>query len=68
MTKFHPDRHVSSTDEDKAHNASIATDVTRAYSIVGEPLSRALHLLELYGSPIVESDNVSDVYYDVYML
>lgn len=59
MTKFHPDRHVSSPEEEKAHNASIATNVTRAYGVIGDPLPRALHLLELHGSAIGESDNVS---------
>ena len=37
----------------------MATDVTRAYSVVENPLLRALHLLDLWGSPIGEEDHVS---------
>ena len=59
MKEFHPDRHASSAEEEKAHTASMATDVTRAYSVIGDPLSRALHLLELRGAAIGESDSVS---------
>lgn len=58
MTKFHPDRHTTSCEEVKSENASMATDVTRAYSVLEDPLSRALHLLELHGQAIGESDSV----------
>lgn len=58
MIKFHPDKHASSPREEEARNASnMATNVTRAYGVIGDPLSRALHLLELHGSAIGESDN-----------
>ena len=59
MTKFHPDRHVSSSEEGKALKASMASNVTRAYGVIGNPLTRALHLLELRGAAIGESDSVS---------
>ena len=39
--------------------ATMATDVTRAYSVLEDPLSRSLHLLELGGEAISESDRVS---------
>ena len=68
MTKFHPDRHHASTSstslssekeqEVRSHMATMATDVTRAYSILEDPLSRSLHLLELGGEAISESDRV----------
>ena len=60
MTEFHPDRHASTSDpeEEKLQKASMATDVTRAYGVIIDPLSRALHLLELNGAGISESDNV----------
>jgi len=57
MTEYHPDRHVSSTEDEQRIKASIATNVTRAYSVIEDPLSRALHLLELHGEAIGESDN-----------
>ena len=68
MKELHPDLHASlsepqysslSLEEEKSRRASMATNVTRAYSVLGNPLSRALHLLELLGAPIGESDNVS---------
>ena len=58
MTKFHPDRHTKSSEEIKSQNASMATDVTRAFSIIEDPLARALHLLELHGQAIGEADSV----------
>mmetsp|Transcript_301 Transcript_301/g.465 ORF Transcript_301/g.465 Transcript_301/m.465 type:complete len:217 (+) Transcript_301:135-785(+) len=57
MIEFHPDRHALSAEEEKVHNASMATNVTRAYGVIGDPLSRALHLLELRGAAIEESDS-----------
>ncbi|KAL7541625.1 hypothetical protein ACHAXR_012187 [Thalassiosira sp. AJA248-18] len=57
MAEFHPDRHASSSEEEKALKASMATDVTRAYSVIEDDLSRALYLLELHGAPIGESDS-----------
>jgi hypothetical protein len=68
MTKFHPDRHHASTSstslssekeqEVRSQIATMATDVTRAYSVLEDPLSRSLHLLELGGEAISESDRV----------
>ena len=67
MTKFHPDRHhalatSSSSDAKDAANSQsstlMATDVTRAYSVLEDPLSRSLHLLELGGEAISETDKV----------
>ncbi len=60
MSKFHPDRHhavASSTEGEKEQMTSMAADVTRAYSVVEDPLSRSLHLLELGGEAISESDS-----------
>ncbi|KAL9188665.1 hypothetical protein ACHAXT_007043 [Thalassiosira profunda] len=57
MTEFHPDRHASSSIEEKSYNASLAAKVTRAYGVIENPLSRALHLLELNGAAIEESDS-----------
>jgi Fe-S protein assembly co-chaperone HscB len=66
MNQFHPDRHhslassASSNDDDdeevRSQMATMATDVTRAYSVLEEPLSRSLHLLELGGEAISETD------------
>jgi len=60
MTRFHPDRHTTSSDEIKIQQALLATNVTRAYSVIEDPLARALHLLELDGHTIGgESDQSS---------
>ena len=68
MTKFHPDRHVSLPEEEKALKASKAAVVTRAYSIIEDPLLRALHLLELHGAAIGESDSVCRYFFWCYSL
>jgi len=57
MVEFHPDRHVSSDEEVKTEMAEKAIDVTRAFNTIGDPLSRALYLLELRGASLDESDN-----------
>ena len=64
MMKSHPDRHVN--DADKVEKAAEATHVTRAYDVLNNPLSRALHLLELKGAAIDESDAVR--LFDVFMI
>lgn len=56
MMKLHPDRHVNGAD--KVEKAAEATHVTNAYDVLNNPLSRALHLLELKGAAIDESDAV----------
>ena len=62
MTEYHPDRHALASEEEKLEKASTASNVTRAYDIIADPLTRALHLLELYGASIGEDDNVSRYY------
>ena len=57
MMELHPDRHVDNTE--KEAKSAEATHVTRAYDVLNNPLSRALHLLELSGSGIEEGDAVS---------
>ncbi|KAL3795449.1 hypothetical protein HJC23_000807 [Cyclotella cryptica] len=57
MKDLHPDRHAALSQEEKSQKALQATNVTRAYSVLKNPLSRALHLLELWGASIDESDN-----------
>ena len=59
MKDLHPDRYATATKEVSDEKASMATDVTRAYSVVGDPLLRALHLLELHGTPIEELNDQS---------
>lgn len=59
MMELHPDRH-SGNNSDKDSKAAGATQVTHAYDVLANPLSRALHLLELNGSSIDEGDAVSD--------
>lgn len=57
MVEFHPDRHASSPEEVRAQKSLMATNVTRAYDVIEDPLSRALHLLELRGAAIGEADS-----------
>jgi curved DNA-binding protein CbpA len=57
MMELHPDRHVDNTVKDAKYTE--ATHVTHAYDVLSHPLRRALHLLELRGSGIDESDAVS---------
>lgn len=59
MKQLHPDRYATATKEVSDQKASMATDVTRAYGVVGDPLQRALHLLELHGTPIEELNDQS---------
>jgi molecular chaperone HscB len=59
MKELHPDKHASLSEAEKSRKSSLATDVTLAYSIIEDPLLRALHLLELWGVPIDETDKVS---------
>jgi DnaJ-domain-containing protein 1 len=60
MKDFHPDRHDAALSQDeKSQKALQATNVTQAYSVLNNPLSRALHLLDLRGASINESNNVS---------
>ena len=59
MLKLHPDKHSGSSPSEKAEMASKATDVTRAYDVLSNPLERAEHLLELRGMGIEEGDSVS---------
>ncbi|KAL7483895.1 hypothetical protein ACHAW6_009535 [Cyclotella cf. meneghiniana] len=57
MKDLHPDRHADLSQEDKSQKSLEATNVTRAYSVINNPLSRALHLLDLWGASIDESNN-----------
>lgn len=69
MTKFHPDRHMTSSEENKFQQALLATNVTRAYSVIEDPLARALHLLELDGLTIGgESDQSSVVMSNAFLM
>ena len=60
MKDVPPDRHDAALSQDeKSQKALQATNVTQAYSVLNNPLSRALHLLDLRGASINESNNVS---------
>ena len=59
MKDLHPDRYATATKEVSDQKGSMATDVTRAYGVVRDPLLRAQHLLELHGTPIEELNDQS---------
>lgn len=65
MKELHPDRYATAPKDEATQKAAMATNVTRAYSVIGDPLSRALHLLDLHGSPIQESNDQSLVDHDL---
>lgn len=65
MKELHPDRYATAPKDVATQKAAMATNVTLAYSVIGDPLSRALHLLDLHGSPIQESNDQSLVDHDL---
>ena len=50
----HPDRHGHHSAEDQKLLADHASDITDAYAVLRAPHMRAVHLLELLGSPLDE--------------
>jgi hypothetical protein len=61
MTLFHPDRQHSLSDvellqKEQQHLSNLSpNDITNAYQMLTEGHTRACHLLEIYGHPILES-------------
>jgi len=59
MTQYHPDLHhqqqTKVLPEDRNDDLE-ASDIIHAYQIVSDPHDRALHLLELNGYPLNETD------------
>jgi len=49
--KHHPDRHATSTEEDKANSAKVFRDVNAAYEVLSDPKKK-----ELYDSGVDEQD------------
>jgi curved DNA-binding protein CbpA len=62
MTLFHPDKQHSQQQQQQqpsssSHHQSLsANDITNAYQTLRDSHTRASHLLELYGSPILEGN------------
>lgn len=50
----HPDRHGQSSEQEQQDAADHAADITDAYSVLKAPHLRAVHLLELLGTPLDE--------------
>jgi molecular chaperone HscB len=62
MGQYHPD--VSDTTyqkTDEEEQATVVTDVTKAYEVLKHPYERALHLLQIYGHAIEEGDTMTDM-------
>jgi len=55
MGKLHPDRHTLKPSYEREEMTRRATDVTSAYESLSDEHSRALHILELCGSPIEDT-------------
>lgn len=58
MSNLHPDRHTLKSTNEQEHFRHLASQVTRAYSILRTPHERALHLIQLAGKPMEESSTV----------
>ena len=58
MNKLHPDRHTSLPSQERDKITELASNVTRGYSILSNDHSRALHMLEIKGSPMEDSASV----------
>lgn len=54
MVEVHPDKNQSKSAEEKALLEERASQITHAYQVLKLPHTRALHSLELIGSPIEE--------------
>jgi molecular chaperone HscB len=54
MAAHHPDRHTRESSVEQAGSADRSADVTRAFSVLSRRHSRAVHLLELLGAPLIE--------------
>jgi len=66
MKRLHPDLHTFKSSPEKISFADQASEVNAAYQILLDPHARAMHLLELLGTPMDEQAsvrycNISDV-------
>jgi molecular chaperone HscB len=57
MAAHHPDRHTRGSSVEQSGSADRSADVTRAFSVLSRRHSRAVHLLELLGVPLMEETN-----------
>jgi len=58
MKKLHPDLNTLKSNSDQITIAEQASQVTAAYQILSDPHARAMHLLELLGTPMDEQASV----------
>ena len=54
----HPDRHVAAETERREQALAESSDINAAYRALRDPISRAKHLVELYGFPISDQKSV----------
>jgi len=66
MKKLHPDLHTLKSNDEKIVKADQASQITAAYQVLLDPHSRALHLLELLGSPMNEQTTVCNNKTDIH--
>ena len=59
MKRLHPDLHTMKSMTEKINMADQASQVTAAYQVLSDPHDRAMHLLELSGTPMDEQATVS---------
>jgi len=57
MAGVHPDRFATKSEEERELKHTEASDITRAYGVIRDPLDRAVHLLELAGIPFDETSS-----------
>ncbi|KAF9352913.1 hypothetical protein BGX26_009305 [Mortierella sp. AD094] len=58
--QVHPDSYTQNTNGDQVYAQQQSSLANKAYSTLKEPLSRANYILELLGSPIHESESLSE--------
>jgi len=61
MTKLHPDKMNANPSRENIKSDFDASDVTHAYEIISNPLTRASHMLEANGILINEKDSGQDL-------
>ncbi len=59
QAKFHPDKFINSSEDEKIKSVKISADINEAYKVLNDDLLRAEHLLELKGFRVNKEVNNS---------
>ena len=58
--KFHPDRHILSSDTEKRLAMQLITEINTGYETLSDNLQRAIYLLELNGNEVEETPKLDN--------